>query len=302
MNHDFDLYGESRRAAAWGLALSLGLGGVKLVGGVFGHSLALVSDAAHSLVDAAISLALIGALSLARRPADRGHPYGHARAEALVGAGMALVLMALGLGIAVGSLITAHNPHTTPHGYALLIALGGAVFQEGLYHYAGRVARRTGSRALLATAWDYRLDAFGGLTVALGVALARWGGEGWGWADHAAAFVVAATVLWVGCDLFWDNIQALMDHQAQPEVLNAVRREASAVEGVLGVEKLRVRRAGLEFLVDIHVEVDPHHSVREGHAIAHAVKARLMRNAGPIRDVLVHVEPYENQPLNQAGF
>jgi len=170
---------------------------------------------------------------------------------------MALVLMALGLGIAVGSLITAHNPHTTPHGYVLVIALGGAVFQEGLYHYAGRVARRTGSRALLATAWDYRLDAFGGLTVALGVAFARWGGEGWGWADHAAAFVVAATVLWVGGDLFWDNIQALMDHQAQPEVLDAVRREASAVEGVLGVEKLRVRRAGLEFLVDIHVEVDP---------------------------------------------
>ena len=292
IKQDYDLYGESRRAAVWGLALSLGLGAVKLLGGLFGHSLALVSDAAHSLVDAAISLALIGALSLARRPADSEHPYGHARVEALTGIGMALVLMLLGLGIAVGAVLASGHPHAVPHGYAMVIAIIGAAFQEGLFHYAGGVARRTGSRALLATAWDYRLDALGGLTVALGVALSTWGGPGWRWADPAAAVVVAATVFWIGGGLLWDNVQALMDHQAEPEVLDSVRREAAAVAGVLGVEKLRVRRAGLEYLVDIHVEVDPSLTVRDGHAIAHAVKARLIDQAGPIRDVLVHIEPH----------
>ena len=74
--------------------------------------------------------------------------------------------------------------------------------------------------------------------------------------------------------------------------VSEVRLQSSAVAGVLGVKKLRVRRAGLEYLVDIHVEVAPDRTVREGHAIAHAVKARLLRDAGPIRDVLVHIEPF----------
>jgi divalent metal cation (Fe/Co/Zn/Cd) transporter len=98
-------------------------------------------------------------------------------------------------------------------------------------------------------------------------------------------------VLWVGATLLWGNIQDLMDRQADPELLAAVRDQAMAVEGVLGVETLRVRKVGLEYLVDIHVEVDPDHSVREGHAIAHAVKDRVIRQLVPIRDVLVHVEP-----------
>jgi cation diffusion facilitator family transporter len=291
-----DLYRQSRRAAVWGLVVSLGLGAVKLAGGLFGHSLALLSDAAHSLVDAAVSLALIVALTLAQRPADSEHPYGHARVEALAGAVVALVLIALALGIAWHAVATVGVPSPPPEAFTLIIALGGAMFQEGLYRYAGSVARRTGSNALLATAWDYRLDALGGVVVTIGVLLVKWGGPAWEWADHAAAAAIAGTVLWVGCGLLWENAQALMDRQAAPEVLDAVRREALAVTGVQGVEKLRVRRAGLEYLVDIHVEVDPAQSVRAGHDIAHAVKDRVISQAGPIRDVLVHVEPSPTSP------
>src|SRR5436305_193955 len=95
-----DLYVQGRRAAVWGVVVSLGLGLVKLLGGWLGHSLALRSDAAHSLVDAAISGALLGALTLARRPPDREHPYGHGRVESLAGAAVALMLVLLALGIA----------------------------------------------------------------------------------------------------------------------------------------------------------------------------------------------------------
>src|SRR5262249_18177743 len=76
-----------------------------------------------------------------------------------------------------------------------------------------------------------------------------------------------------------------------PELLVTVRQEALAVPGVLGVEKLLVRKTGLEHLVDIHVEVDPDISVRDGHAIAHAVKDRLVGRLVTIKDVLVHIEP-----------
>ncbi len=296
MSNTRTLYRDTQRAAVWGLATSLVLGAAKLIGGLLGGSLALVSDAAHSLVDAVVSLGLIAALSLAQRPPDREHPYGHGRVEALAGATMALVLIALALGIAWRALATVDLPHPPPAGFTLVVAAIGAVLQEALYRYTVRVARRTGSRALQATAWDYRLDALGGVVVTVGVALSKWGGLAWSWADHAAALAVAFTILWVGATLLWDNAQGLMDHQAEPEVLDTIRREALAVPGVRGVETLRVRRAGLEYLVDIHVEVDPDQSVRDGHAIAHAVKDRLIRLPRPIRDVLVHIEPDPRRP------
>ncbi len=124
-----------------------------------------------------------------------------------------------------------------------------------------------------------------------GRGLTRWGGPAWQWADHAAAVAVALLILWVVGHLFLTNIQELMDRQATPEMLQTVRREALTVPGVRGVEKLRVRKSGLEYLVDIHVEVDPEQTVREGHAIAHAVKDRVIGQVVTIRDVLVHIEP-----------
>ena len=82
-----------------------------------------------------------------------------------------------------------------------------------------------------------------------------------------------------------------MDRQANPVLIAEVRHLALAVPGVLGVETLRVRKVGLEYLADIHIEVDPDQTVRIGHAIAHAVKNEIKIHILPIRDVLVHVEP-----------
>jgi cation diffusion facilitator family transporter len=283
-------YRESRQAALWGIGVSLTLGGVKLLGGLFGHSLALLSDAMHSLVDAVISTALLAALIVAQRPPDREHPYGHGRVEAVAGAGVALVLLALAAAIAYESLSTFAERHAPPAGFTLLIAGGGAIFQELLYRYVSRVARRTGSAALLATAWDYRLDALGGIGVLIGVAMAKW--AGWLWADHAAAVLIAGTVLWIGGRLLWENVQSLIDRQADPELLRHIRMEAERVPGVLAVEKLRVRRMGIEYVVEIHIEVDENITVRGGHEIAHAAKALLVKNIPSISDVVVHVEPF----------
>jgi cation diffusion facilitator family transporter len=289
-----DPYGASRKAAVWGLGVSLCLGGVKLVGGLLGHSLALLSDGVHSLFDAAISAALLVALIVAQRPADREHPYGHGRVEAVAGAGVALILLALAATIAYESLSTIAHRHAPPAGFTLLIAGGGACLQELLYRYVSRVAHRTGSTALLATAWDYRLDALGGIGVLIGVAMVRSGGLPW--ADRAAAILIAGTVFWIGGGLLWENIQALIDRQADPEILQRIKTEARAVPGVLAVEKLRVRRMGIELIVEIHIEVDGNMTVRGGHSVAHAVKDHLMRQISSISDVVVHVEPFSGPP------
>jgi len=292
MNSSANLYRDSRRAAMWGIALSLGLGLAKFAGGVAGHSLALVSDAVHSLVDAAIAGALVGALVVAERPADPEHPYGHGRLEALAGAGLALVLLFLAAGIAWEAIATLAEQRPPPETYTLVIATCGALFQEGFHRYASRVARQSGSGALMAATWDYRLDALGALAVVLGVSLSKWGGPSWQWADRVAALGIAASVLFIGGRLLRDNTNDLMDRQAPKNVLDEVRRAATTVAGVLGVETLRVRKSGLEYFVDIHIEVAPDLTVEVGHGIAHAVKDRIRDQVAAIRDVLVHVEPH----------
>jgi cation diffusion facilitator family transporter len=292
MNANANLYRKTRQAAAWGIGLSVSLGLVKFFGGFFGHSLALLSDAAHSLIDAVISCGLMGALIVAERPADHEHPYGHGRLEAVAGALVAMLLMMLAGGIAWEVIATLGETLPVPATFTLVISVCAAVFQEGLYRYTSHVAKQSGSGALMATAWDYRLDALGGLAVVIGVSLSRWGGPWWKWADHLAALAIAATVFWVGARLLRNNTNDLMDRQAPRDILDKVRQAAAMVPGVLGVETLRVRKAGLEYLVDIHIEVAPDLTVEVGHAIAHSVKDQIKSMVVTVSDVLVHVEPH----------
>jgi cation diffusion facilitator family transporter len=285
-----DLYRLSRRAALWGLVITLSLGVLKLTGGLLGHSLALLSDAVHSLGDAVAMAAVWGALLAAQQPADREHPYGHTRVEAIAGSHIALLLILSALWVGWEALSTWKQPSPVPEPYTLLIAALSVLLNEGLFRYSRRVARRTGSRAVLTASWDQRLDAFGSLAVLVSLALAQLG-PAWHAADHVGALLTALLILWTGATLFWGSVQELMDRQADPEMLARVRQEASAVPGVQGVEKLLVRKTGIEYLVDIHIEVDPKMSVRESHAIGHAVKDRLLERLVTVKDVLVHIEP-----------
>jgi cation diffusion facilitator family transporter len=287
--HLKELYRQCRRAALWGVGLGLALGALKLAGGWFGHSEALIADAVHSFGDALTAAAVWISLLWAQRPADREHPYGHTRLEAVAGSNVALLLILSGLGMGWEALTTFGEASQKPELYTLAIAAVSILLKETLYRYESNVARRTGSSAVRAAAWDHRLDALGSLAVLIGLAISIWGG--WREADHVAALAVALVVLWAGGALLWSSVQELMDRQAEPKVLDEVRREALIVPGVRGVEKVLVRKTGLEYLVDIHIEVDAEASVRDGHALGHAVKDRLMGKIATVKDVLVHIEP-----------
>jgi cation diffusion facilitator family transporter len=142
-----------------------------------------------------------------------------------------------------------------------------------------------------ASAWDQRLDVFGSLVVLISLAGAMRVGPALQNADHFATSGVAGIILWAGGSLFWTSLQDVMDRQAEAEMLETVRRLAMSVAGVRGVEELRIRKAGLEYVVDIHLEVEPDISVRNGHEIGHAVKDRLLAEFVGIKDILAHIEP-----------
>jgi divalent metal cation (Fe/Co/Zn/Cd) transporter len=107
-----------------------------------------------------------------------------------------------------------------------------------------------------------------------------------------AALVVVVAILWSGFRLFRSSTSELLDPQAAPELLERIRASAASVDGVRAVEKLWVRKTGLEYLADIHIQVDGNLSVETGHRIGHEVKDKLLDSFASLRDVLVHLEPH----------
>jgi cation diffusion facilitator family transporter len=293
-----ELYRQSRHAALAGLIVTLSLAAAKLIGGWAGNSLALLSDSVHSFGDALASAGIWGALAWAERPPDREHPYGHMRIEGIAALTVAVLLAVSGLGVAYEAIASWHSPLPLPKWYTLPIALASVLASETIYRYSIAVARRTGSKAVETSAWDQRLDVLGSLVVLVGLAVSTWGGPAWYIIDNISALAVALIICCAGGTLFWGSLQELMDRQADAPLLAAIRAAALAVPGVQGVEKLLARKTGLEYLVDIHIEVDPAITVDEGHAIGHSVKSRLIDDFVAVKDVLVHIEPYQPRPRN----
>ncbi len=296
------VYREVSRAALVGLVINLLLGLVKLLGGLVGDSFALVSDAVNSLGDVFTSAVVLFALQVAQRPPDQEHPYGHTRAEAIAASNVALLIILSALWVGWEAVHRLNAQHQVPPAWTLWIAGANVVIKEGLYQYKARVGKRTGSAAILANAWDHRSDALCALAVLIGLGIVRWGGPDFISADELASLVVVAAIVWSGVSLFHKSVHELMDVQAEADFVLAVRRSAQGVPGVQGVEKLWIRKSGLEFLADIHLEVAPQLTVAEGHRIGHVVKDRLLDDFPNLRDVLVHLEPFpHDRPVPAAG-
>lgn len=292
LNSPKALYREASQAALLGLIINLALGIVKLIGGIVSHSFALLSDAVNSLGDSFASVVVLFGLHVAQRPPDAEHPYGHTRAEAIAGSNVALLIILSALFVGWGAIQRFSVPHELPPTWTLWIAGANVLIKESLYHYKLRIGRRTGSSSIIANAWDHRSDALCSLAVLIGLGIVRWGGRDWIAADKIAGLVVVVAIVWSGLKLFRNSSSELMDLQASAQFVQEIRRIAESVPGVEAVEKLWVRKSGLEYFVDIHIEVEQSLTVAAGHRIGHMVKDRLVGEFSSLRDVLVHLEPY----------
>ncbi len=287
------LYHDAIRATWLGLTVNLLLGCAKLTGGLVGQSYALISDAVNSLGDVFTSVAVLLAFHVAQKPADAEHPYGHTRAEAIAGSNVAVLVIISALFVGWGALQGfSRHARQVPPVWTLSIAASNVVIKEALYQYKIRLGRRAGSSALIANAWDHRADALSALVVLIGLLLVRTGGPQFLAMDEIAALFVVAVIVTSATRLLWSSAQELMDAQAAGAFVSLIRNSAAAVPGVERIDKLWVRKSGLEYLVDIHIQVRADQTVDEGHRISHLVKDELLNRFNNLRGVMVHLEPY----------
>ena len=281
----------SLRATFLGMAINAVLSAAKFAVGVLGHSHALIADAVESSADILSSIVVWRALVLAAEPADREHPYGHGKAEPLAAATVAGMLLVAALGIIVKAAQDLAQPRAAPRAFTLFVLIAVVVVKEALFRFVSREAGSVQSIVVYADAWHHRSDAVTSLAAALGISVALVGGPRFSFADDAAAIVAGLIIAWNGSKLLGPALNELMDAAPNAALVAHIKSVASRVAGVQRIEKCIARKAGFEYFVDMHVEVDPQLTVRQAHQIAHNVKDRVRQEVPTVHDVLVHIEP-----------
>ena len=284
------------RASYVGAAVNVLQTLIKIGFGILGQSAALIADGIHSLSDLLSDLLVIIAVRLGSRKADYEHPYGHRRFETI-----ATVILGVSL-ITIGGLISwsvmnrmAHPEHLpVPNAMGLGIAAVSILVNEWLYHYTKRIAKKTRSKLLMANAWHQRSDAISSLVVLFGIGAVM---LGYPLADAIAAIVVALMIAKIGLNLVLDSIKELVDTSLPPKVIAEIRATIMGIDGVEGIHLLRSRQMGEDALIDAHIVVDPRITVSEGHTISDTVRDELVSRFDDVMDVLVHVDPENDEAL-----
>ena len=284
--------GRSIRWAQAGLLVNALLVLVKLIAGIVGHANALVADAVESSADIFSSLIVWMGLSIAVRPADEDHPYGHGKAEPLAAAIVSLMLLGAAVGISIMAVREILTPHHLPSPFTLFVAAGVILIKEALYQRVSRVGREVGSTAVAADAWHHRADAVSSLAAFIGISVALWGGPGWEAADDWAALVAAMLVAINGVRTLQPAVAGLMDKAPDKSVKDRAVDAALKVNGVQHIERLHVRGSGLGFYIDLHAQADPTITLEEAHEIAARVKYAILEALPSVVSVMVHMEPY----------
>ncbi|MEO6443691.1 MAG: cation diffusion facilitator family transporter [Gemmatimonadaceae bacterium] len=281
------------RSAQVGMLVNTALAVVKFIAGVLGHSYALIADAVESTADILSSAAVWGGLRIASREADDEFPFGYGKAEALASAAVALMLLAASVGISIEAIREIRTPHHAPAPFTLVVLVVVVLVKETLFRRVFRIAREEDSTAIHADAWHHRSDAITSVAAFIGISVALWKGEGWESADDWAALVAALVIAVNAAVLLRPAIHDLMDRAPAPGVLERIGRAALNVPDVRAIEKLKVRRAGTGFYVDLHVQADPALSLQAAHIVSGKVKGAIRAEVGRVQGVLIHMEPFE---------
>ncbi len=266
---------------------------VKMAAGYWGHSDAVFADGIESACDFVAIFSTMVALKLGRKPFDEQHPYGHGRAESLSALMVSFVILATGCWILHDSIYSIINRNfQTPSLLAVAAAFMTILIKEWLYRFTQKTGASLASPSLLAIAKDHRKDAITSISTLVGVAGAFFG---FGIMDPLAAALTSFFILHIGYQTFRDAAHDLMDGSAPPDFVVEVTRLAESVERVEHVHDIRARRSGQYMIIDLKLEMDPSMTVKESHDIAEMVKRLIFDGFPNVGDVMIHVNPHEEE-------
>ena len=285
---------EKKLAALGSVGSAVVLVSLKVFLAVLTGSLGVLSEALHSILDLVAAVITYLSVRVADKPADAEHLYGHGKVEsfsAFVETGLLLLTAVYIIWEAFQRLLF-RQPRIRPSLAAIVILVLAMGIDFVRSRALGRVAEKYPSEALEADALHFSTDVWSTFVVILGISGAwlgmRFGIRWLGMLDSVAALAVAGVIIWIGSRLGKRTIEALLDVAPQglrERISNAVDK----TEGVLRTERVRVRRAGQRYFVDVTISVPRTASLEQAHAASDAVE-RSIEEIVPA-DVVVHMEP-----------
>lgn len=289
MSRPIPYKGLTRVASLISVCVALVLVFVKVWAWATTGSMALLTSAADGLVDVLASLVTLIGVRYAGRPADKGHRYGHGKAEAVAAFVQALLLGAAGLvlgGESIGRII---NPQPLAQlGLGIWVIIGSCCAAIALVLMQTYVVKRTGSTAIAADRAHYVTDVAVNLAVLIALVLERH--LGWTRSDSVGALLISFYMLWNARGMAGDALKQLLDRELDIEDRKRVKAAVLSVPGVSGVHDIRTRNGGDRVFVEFHVEVDGALSVDVGHDIGDAAEIAVSK-LFTAADVTAHLEP-----------
>ena len=269
------------------LFLNLGVALVKIALGYYTGAVSIISDGFHSLTDSASNVVALVGVSVARRPPDDNHPYGHRKYETMASLGILVFLVVVlveVLSAAADRFVNGGTPRVFPEGIALMTAT--LIVNLFVVSYEMREGRRLSSEVLRADAKHTRSD-----VLTTGAVLGALIGVWWGYPllDPMAALLVAGFIGHACWSIAQEASRILADEIVIAE--GEVREVVQSVPGIIGCEKIRTRGSADHAFLDLHLWLDGNMPLKDAHSASHVVKDRLMTKFPQLADVVIHIEP-----------
>ncbi|ELC8442710.1 cation transporter [Clostridium perfringens] len=276
-------------AIIWNIILTI----IKVIAGIIGKSNAMIADGAHSASDIVSSIGVLIGNKVASIPKDKGHNYGHEKAETLVSFLLAilLVIVALTIGYEGVKSLLHLNEVQIPNILPLVVSVISIIVKEYQYRMTIKVAKKINSPSLKADAWHHRSDALSSVAAFIGIGGAILGFKA---LDPIASIIVAVFIAKVGIEILIGATNELMDISIDEEKEAEIKSIVDQFEGIKSLSEVRTRKYGPMAYVDLEICVDKDLSVFEGHKIASDLETLILKKMKFVKGVTVHIEPYIN--------
>jgi len=281
-----------------GLFINVVLALGKTLAGFFGKSSAMIADGIHSLSDLITDAIVIVFVRISDKEIDEGHPYGHGKFETFSTFLIAFILFLVGLGIfyeGMSKIISATKGEALPQPQmiALWATLISIVCKEGLFQYTQKTGERINSQSVIANAWHHRSDAFSSIGVAVGIGGAIFFGNQWVILDPVAGVIVSFFILKTAIKLSLPCIQELMESSLPEATVREIEALIMQDGEIKSFHKLRTRKIGDVYAVDVHIQLSNTISLVQAHNIAGALSHRIRVTFGNRTQINIHTEPVD---------
>ena len=264
---------------------NVGLFVVKLLGGIFGTSQALIADAVHSLSDIVIAVLLLVGLKVSVAPPDENHHWGHGNIEFIVSLIIGVILICASIIITVTSLTSIFERIMPEPGIlAVWAAAISVVANEILFRHSLCIGKQMDSPAMIANAWENRADVYSSLAVLVGVFGAR---MGFTFLDPVAAIIVGFMIARSGIDTLISGVKGMTDQSFDRAMLADVKKLVLKEKGIRDVSRLRARKVGQKTWIDLEAKFSPEIKVSEVKKIIDSIKKNVMDQFDRIGDVII---------------